>query len=317
MTSLDLSVPVLLAGALFAAQLTFLFLLRQIRSRIELSTRIRRSHSTDVQTRAILDAQRRALRSRSVFGRLVTSVERLLAQAGIRMSGLNCLIIVAAAALLFFLLIRLVVPNTAASLSLGIAFSVSSGFAYVIVRREQRLTQISAQIPDALETIVRSLKAGHPVSVAVAMISKQMPDPIRSEFEIVSEELALGSTLSRTLTSLHDRLLLDDLQFLGVCVSIQSQTGGNLVEVLERTSVMIRQRFRLRRKIKALSSEGRFSAKVMAAFPLLLFFGMNAVYPDYYSGLSESPLLVPGLIGCAVLFVVGNLIIFRMINFKY
>ena len=132
---------------------------------------------------------------------------------------------------------------------------------YLVLRflRGRRQGRFAAQFPDALDMIVRSLRAGHPVPIAINMVSREMTDPIGTEFGIVSDEITYGADLETAMRNLYARLGSDDLPLFVTAVGIQGSTGGNLGEILENLSGVIRQRFKMRRKIRALASEARAS----------------------------------------------------------
>ncbi len=133
---------------------------------------------------------------------------------------------------------------------------------YLVLRmlRSRRQKKFGAQFPDALDIIVRSLRAGHPVPIAITMVGREMADPIGSEFGIVSDEITYGADLEAAMRNLYARIGSDDLPLFVTAVAIQGSTGGNLGEILEGLSGVIRQRFKMRRKIRALAAEARASA---------------------------------------------------------
>jgi tight adherence protein B len=184
------------------------------------------------------------------------------------------------------------------------------------MKRSRRQKQFGAQFPDALDIIVRSLRAGHPVPVAVAMVGRELPDPMGSEFGIVSDEITYGSELEGALRSLYFRVGQDDLPLFVTAVAIQGSTGGNLSEILENLSAVIRLRFKMRRKIRALASEGRASAMILSSLPIAIFLMIQIVAPDFYSSVWHYDLTKIGLAGAGFWMFIGNLIMFRMVNFK-
>ena len=124
-------------------------------------------------------------------------------------------------------------------------------------------------MPDALDVIVRGLRAGHPFRVALGLVAREMPDPVGSEFGIVADEIMFGLGQSAAIDNLFPRVGQEDLSFFSTAVNIQNQTGGNLAEILSRLSTMLRSRSKLRLKIRALSSEGRLSAIFLSATHIL------------------------------------------------
>ena len=137
-------------------------------------------------------------------------------------------------------------------------------------RRNRRHKIFGVQLPEALELITRSLKAGHPVPVAISMVSREMPDPIGTEFGVVADEVTYGSDLVSALHNLYERVGQEDLPLFVTAVSIQSSSGGNLREILDGLSATIRDRGKLKRKVRAISTEGRMSAYILTAVPCLL-----------------------------------------------
>ena len=149
--------------------------------------------------------------------------------------------------------------------------------------RRRRQKAFGAQFPDALDIIVRSLRAGHPVPIAISMVAREMPDPIGSEFGIVADEITYGADLESGMRNLYFRVGQDDLPLFVTAVAIQGTTGGNLGEILQNLSTVIRQRFKMRRKIRALAAEARASALILSSLPIGIFVVIQIVTPDFYA----------------------------------
>ena len=157
--------------------------------------------------------------------------------------------------------------------------------------KKRRHKMFGIQLPEALELITRGLKAGHPVPVAIAMVAREMPDPIGTEFGVVADEVTYGSDLVSALQSMHMRVGHEDLPLFVTAVSIQTTSGGNLREILDGLATVIRERGKLRRKVRAISTEGRMSAYILTAVPALLMVGIMVLMPQFYqaSGTSRRP----------------------------
>jgi tight adherence protein B len=183
-------------------------------------------------------------------------------------------------------------------------------------KRSRRQKKFGAQFPDALDIIVRSLRAGHPVPTSINMVAREMADPIGSEFGIVGDEITYGADLETGMRNLYFRIGQDDLPLFVTAVAIQSSTGGNLGEILENLSAVIRQRFKMRRKIRALASEGRASAMILSSLPILMFLVIQIITPDFYASVWHEDLTKICLAGAAAWMAIGNLIMFRMVNFR-
>jgi tight adherence protein B len=183
-------------------------------------------------------------------------------------------------------------------------------------KRSRRQKKFGAQFADALDIIVRSLRAGHPVPISINMVAREMADPIGSEFGIVGDEITYGADLETGMRNLYFRIGQDDLPLFVTAVAIQSSTGGNLGEILENLSAVIRQRFKMRRKIRALASEGRASAMILSSLPILMFLVIQIITPDFYASVWHEDLTKICLAGAAAWMAIGNLIMFRMVNFR-
>ncbi len=182
--------------------------------------------------------------------------------------------------------------------------------------RARRQKQFGAQFPDAIDIIVRSLRAGHPVPVAITMVAREMADPIGSEFGIVTDEITYGADLETAMRNLFYRVGTDDLPLFVTAVAIQGSTGGNLGEILENLSGVIRQRFKMRRKIRALAAEGRASALILSSLPIGMFVVVNIVTPDFYASVWDQSLTKIGLMLAGIWMSIGNFIMYRMVNFR-
>jgi tight adherence protein B len=148
------------------------------------------------------------------------------------------------------------------------------------------------------------------------MVGREMPDPIGSEFGIVSDEITYGADLETALRNLYSRIGSDDLPLFVTAVAIQGATGGNLGEILENLSGVIRQRFKMRRKIRALAAEGRASAMILSALPVGLFIVIQFIAPDFYASVWEEHLTKVLLVCAGAWMLIGNFIMFKMVNFK-
>lgn len=184
-------------------------------------------------------------------------------------------------------------------------------------KRSRRVKRFGVQLPEALELITRGLKAGHPVPVAISMVSREMPDPIGSEFGVISDEVTYGSDLVSALNSLFDRVGQEDLPLFVTAVSIQTSSGGNLREILDGLSTTIRERGKLRRKVRAISTEGRMSAYILTAVPALLFAAIMVMMPQFYQSVWDVPKTWYLLGGSVTWLMLGNIIMFKMSNFRF
>ncbi|PBB94784.1 type II secretion system F family protein [Mesorhizobium sp. WSM3862] len=183
--------------------------------------------------------------------------------------------------------------------------------------RKKRIDRFAAQLPDALDMIVRSLRAGHPTTVAIGLVAREMPDPLGTEFGIVSDEVTFGLSLEQAVRKLSERVGFEGLHLLSVSLSIQTKTGGNLTEILSNLSSVLRERRKLRLKIRALSAEGRMSAWIISLFPVFMFCILMLIAPSYYGDVWNSPLLMPVFLIFGLWALLGDFIMYRMVNFDF
>jgi tight adherence protein B len=182
--------------------------------------------------------------------------------------------------------------------------------------RGRRQKKFGAQFPDALDMIVRSLRAGHPVPIAISMVSREMRDPIGSEFGILADEITYGADLETGLRNLYFRVGQDDLPLFVTAVAIQGTTGGNLGEILQNLSTVIRERFKMRRKIRALAAEARASALILSSLPIMIFAAIQIVTPEFYASVWDEDITKKTLAMAGAWMMVGNFIMYRLVNFK-
>ena len=178
------------------------------------------------------------------------------------------------------------------------------------LRRAARRTELSKQLPDAIDLMVQSLRAGHPINPAFHTITREMPDPIKTELSIVADAISYGDDLTTSINDMATRIGLEDFNYLAVAITIQHSTGGNLATVLESLARVIRDRFAMERKIKALTAEGRITALVVSIMPIALAGFLHLTTPSYYADVAGDPLFLP-LIGIGILLTLANALALR------
>jgi tight adherence protein B len=196
---------------------------------------------------------------------------------------------------------------------LGLAFVP---MAWLLWRRKRRLKKFSAQLSDALELISRALRAGHSLAAGFDLVQSEMMPPISTEFGRVFEEQNLGIPMEEALESLTDRVPNLDLKFFSTAIILQRTTGGDLAEILDKISHLIRERFKIYGQVQALTGEGRLSGIVLLALPPVLFLAVYRLNPNYIMLLFNDPLGTKMLAGGVILQVLGALVIRKIINIK-
>jgi len=191
------------------------------------------------------------------------------------------------------------------------------GFLLVVLnlrmKANRRCAKFAEQLPDALDLMVRSLRIGHPVSGAMSMIAREMSDPIGPEFAIACEEVRYGHDIPSAFRNMANRVPVQDLGFLTVVLQVQQDSGGNLVEALAGLSKVIRERYRMFRKVKSLTVEGRVSAWILSFFPVGLFLALKLTKPDYFDQMVELDAF-PLILAAILFLLLVNVLAMRMIT---
>lgn len=304
-------------AVIFLAEAFYLGVIAPVRSRRAINRRLQIQHDVTGGEQAMLrlKAQRGI---DELDPSLMGGLRKMLVQSGMSLTLTRFLLIVALCCLaLTAVLVILTGLPVAASVAIGLG--VGLGLPLFIVRfiRNRRRAAFSAQLPDALDVVVRSLRSGHPVPTALTLVGREMQDPIGTEFGLATDELTYGMDLPRALQNLSARVGVPDMSLLVTAVTLQSSAGGNLSEVLENLSRVLRDRFQLKRKVRSLSAEGRFSAYGLTILPIFIALAIYIPNPKYYSDVWHLPIFQIIMIGLLVWKVIGDLMIYKMINFKY
>lgn len=269
-----------------------------VRERVEI-LRVRRTSTVLADTFGPVYARFALFVRQSHLG---ASAERIL--------GIMALVTLAALAVLLFAL-----PAKVAWTALLFApiAGIAIPFFYVARARSKLRTQFEEQLPDALDLIVRSLRIGHPVSSAIALIAREMAAPIGPEFGIVAEQISYGHELPLAIMQMQERVPAPDLAYFSMAIQIQLESGGNLVESLQKLANVVRDRYRMFRKVHALTAEGRFSAWALSLFPFAIAFAITLIKPDYYSQVSGLHWF-PYIAVAVVVMLVVNIVMMRVLT---
>ena len=248
---------------------------------------------------------------------LFSIVFQKAAQANIPWAPSTIVLVMIAIAMVAFMIFSL---GTTAPVLVRAAVAVALGYGAVFIwlrnKAKRRLQQFEEQLPDAVDLIVRSLRIGHPFTSAVNIVATEVQDPLGTEFGIIADESTYGMPVTESLDRLADRIDVPDLRFLAVAIGIQSQSGGNLAEILNGLSEVVRARFKLFRKVAAITAEARWSGWFLSVFPILALLLVQLVEPNYYDKVSDHPWFVPGTILVAVMLVVNVFFMRWMVNIK-
>ncbi len=305
---------VFLAGLLAVEGIYFFFFRSRRSGNLEINRRLRmQARNTD--GREILDELRKETRGGKG---IVGYIDGRIARAGKNYSVSRLVVAMCMVGFLMFLLFTIVLPiPPLPALIFGALAGAGLPMLYLKKKAKERTNKFSEQLPDALDTMSRSLRAGHPFTSAMHLASQDLVDPMGTELGIVVDEMTYGLDLNAALESLRNRVHLQDLDYMVVAITIQHETGGNLAEVLANLSKVIRDRFRMFQKIKALSAEGRLSAWVISILPFFVALIVHVINPSYFgqylNDATFHKMIAGGLFG----IMLGAITMFRMVNFRF
>lgn len=186
----------------------------------------------------------------------------------------------------------------------------------LLYKREKRLQMIEAQLPDAMDLISRALRAGHAFPSALAMVGNEAPEPIAGEFKITSDEIGFGISVDNALNNLTARVVSADMRYFVMAVIIQRETGGNLAELLDKLSELVRERFKLFAKVRVLAAEGKLSARILTVLPFCLAAAIQFLNPKYLSVLFTDPMGIRLVIAVLTLMVIGIFAMWRIVKIR-
>lgn len=257
-----------------------------------------------------------AAKSASVASLKKTSVRSMIMQAGMSMPVYQFWLLSVLSCILVFGFAQ--VMGLSQLVTILLTFFGFFGLPRFVLKSKvnRRQKKFLEDFADALEAMTRLLKSGMPITEAIAMVAREYPDPIGPEMSRVYEAQKIGDTLPQAVTKLAERVPLPEVQMFATAVIIQTQTGSSLSEVLANLANVIRQRYRLKRKVQALSSEAKISAMIIGALPCVVMLGMYFANRDYLMILFDTPRGNTLLYGSVTWMLVGVLVMRQMINFK-
>jgi tight adherence protein B len=182
--------------------------------------------------------------------------------------------------------------------------------------RHRRLLQFEEHFPESLDLLGRAVRAGHAFTTGLEMVSKESPEPIAGEFRTTFEEQNFGLPLRDALINLTQRVPLVDVRFFVTALLVQKETGGNLAEILDELARVIRDRFRIYREVQVRTAQGRLTATILIALPVVILVIMDVLNPRYAHVLFDDPLGRSILGIAAAMQIVGSLIIWRIVRIK-
>lgn len=306
---------VIFAAVVLAVQAVYLVFFR-LRTQKKAINRRLALGSELTGTETVLETLRRERGFTNVSSPIYQRINDWLTQTGLSINRTALVLAAVAIFIALFLIIGLIFGYGPLSVVASLFLALFFVYFYLAIARTRRIARVGEQLPDALDIIVRGVRVGHPFPMALNLVAREMPDPIGTEFGMTGDEIGFGLAVKTAVDNLYRRTGHEDLLFFVIAISIQSQTGGNLGEVLHRLSRMIRARAKLRLKVRALSAEGRMSAYALTVFPFALFGIVSFISPEYFGSVRYHPLIMPAAVIGLFMLGLANVIIYRMVNAK-
>ncbi|MDH3998182.1 MAG: type II secretion system F family protein [Desulfuromonadales bacterium] len=204
-------------------------------------------------------------------------------------------------------------PNLLAASVLGLVFFILP-YLFLKIAEKQYFTNFADQLPEALDLLSRAVRSGNSLTAALGMIAQELEDPISAEFTATVDEINLGLTMKEALENLCERVPLPDLRFFAIAVLVQKETGGNIGEILDNISRLIRERIQFQRQVRAMTAEGRYSAGVLIALPIFMFLYIYLTNYEYLSLLWKDEMGHFMIFGAIILQIIGAFLIKRIVT---
>lgn len=260
-----------------------------------------------------------------IVSKVLNHFRRMLLASGLSISmgqvlAMMGVLVFAITVLLMFVARTAKIPLTVGVIEIilvfGFAVAVAVPLFILNFMAQRRRRKVEQQFPVALDIFVRALRSGHPIASAIQLLTQEMEDPIGSEFGLVSDEVSYGAELADALFAMAERWNLDDIRMFVVSLMVQSETGGNLAEILENLAEVIRARASMFLKVRALSSEGRMTGWILTGAPVFAFVMLFMSNPKFYLDVATDKVFLIGFPGMLVLYAIGFITIRRMIDLK-
>ncbi|MEL6569151.1 MAG: type II secretion system F family protein [Pseudomonadota bacterium] len=309
---------VIAVGAVVLFALACAGLFGEAQTRRIMNRRLKFKEKTESTAELIVELRRqRALDEDGNFRLAVKWFNRLVLRSGLVFKPVQWAIGAIVAGLVIGGLIYWRLPNLPIAGFAGALVALAAPIFVLKYIAGSRAKALAKQLPDALQIVVRSLEAGHPVPGAIALVAREMPDPIGTEFGMAADEMAYGFSLTKAVERMANRAGDPDIDLFAATVRLQERTGGNLCDLLKTNASTVRERQTLRLKVKAASAEGRASALILTAAPFVVMSAVHLLRPEFYGLVAGEKLFKYCMVGFGVWMLIGNVIMNRMINFRF
>jgi len=238
-----------------------------------------------------------------------------IAQSGLKMKPGKILLLSGVVGVGAYLLAGSFVHQIPVPIAAGL-LGAAIPFAIIAFIRNRRLRKFEEHFPEALDLLGRAVRAGHAFTTGLEMVAKDSAEPIAGEFRTTFEEQNFGLPLRDSLLNMAERVPSVDVRFFVTALMVQKETGGNLAEILDELSRVIRERFRIYRDVRVKTAQGRLTALILILLPIAMFLALQVINPDYTKILFKDPLGPPILAGAAILQVIGSMILWKIIHIE-
>jgi tight adherence protein B len=313
----NLAFLILVFAAVFTAAQAAIGLLTVATQRRKLNARLKVAEKVDGVSALVMELRKqRGLNADGKKGERLRWLSDLIVASGVPYEPRKWIMMSVTAALAGGLCVAVLTKAPLLALPTALLIGLGGPIGWLKIKAGARAKALGFQLPQALEIVVRSLEAGHPVPTAIALVGREMPDPIGSEFGMSADEIAYGATLEQAVERMAERCQHPDVDLFAATVRLQERAGGNLTGLLKLNANTVRERHKMRLKIKAASAEGRASAMILTAAPFLAVGFIMVTSPHFYGDVIGDPVVKIGLVVIGVWMFIGQLVMRRMIDMR-
>jgi tight adherence protein B len=308
---------ILVFAAVFAAGQSVIGLVSVARQKRKVNRRLKVAERVDGVSALVMELRKqRGLDAKGERGRRLRWLSNLIVASGLRYEPKKWTVYAILAGLVGGMAAAVLLKNPLLFPVGVVVFGVGGPLFYLKHLVKKRAKALGFQLPQALEIIVRSLEAGHPVPTAISLVGREMVDPVGTEFGMAADEIAYGSTMEQAVGRMADRCQHPDVDLFAATVRLQAGTGGNLTGLLKLNANTVRERHKMRLKIQAASSEGRASAMILTSAPFVAMGFIIISSPHFYGDVIHEPMVKWGLTGLGIWMFIGNMVMRRMIDLR-
>ncbi len=251
-------------------------------------------------------------RAKGLSGR----IERLINQSALRITVGTLVMASMLLGCVGYLIVNALTHFTMVALGTALLFA-SIPVMFVRWKRSKRLAKFEEQFPEAIELMARALRAGHAFPTGIQMVADEIPAPVGAEFKLLYDRQNFGMPLGDALKGMAERVPILDARFFTTAVLTQRETGGNLSEILDNLAAVIRERFKVKRQVRAVTAHGRMTGSILGAMPVVLALILSVVSPEHMKTMFTDPLGIKMLVVGGTMQVIGALIIRKLVNIRY